>query len=115
MTTKEELISNIKTWIDYDDEIKNLQIRLKECKLEKKNLTTNLLDIMKNNEIDCFDINNGKLIMHKIKSKTALNKKTLLESLEKYFEKMPSINSDDVSNFILNNREIKIIENIKRK
>ena len=115
MTTKEELISNIKEWIAQDDEIKNLQKRLKECKLEKKNLTENLLEIMKNNEIECFDINNGKLLLHKSKTKCPLNKKTLLQSLEKYFERMPNIDTDEVSNFILDNREIKITENIKRK
>ena len=39
MTTKEELVNNIKSWISHDDEIKNLQKRLKECTLEKKQLT----------------------------------------------------------------------------
>lgn len=115
MTTKEELVNNIKDWILLDDEIKNLQKKLKECKSEKKQLTDNLLQIMKNNEIDCFDINDGKLLIHKIKSKCALNKKILLESLEKYFERMPNIDTTEVSNFILDNREIKITENIKRK
>lgn len=115
MTTKEELVNNIKQWISQDDEIKDLQKRLKECKLEKKHLTDNLLEIMKNNEIDCFDINDGKLLLHKTKTKSAINKKTLLQSLEKYFERMPNIDTDDVSNFILDNRETKITENIKRK
>ena len=115
MTTKEELILNIKQWISQDDEIKNLQKKLKECKIEKKQLTENLLEIMKNNEIECFDINDGKLLLHKSKTKCALNKKTLMESLEKYFERMPNIDTDEVSNFILDNREIKITENIKRK
>lgn len=115
MTTKEELVNNIKNWIAQDNEIKNLQKRLKECKLEKKQLTENLLEIMKTNDIDCFDINDGKLLLHKSKTKCALNKKTLMESLEKYFERMPNIDTDEVSNFILDNREIKITENIKRK
>ena len=115
MTTKEELVNNIKSWISHDDEIKNLQKRLKECKLEKKQLTENLLDIMKNNDIDCFDINDGKLLIHKTKTKCPLNKKTLIQSLEKYFERMPNIDTDEVSNFILDSREIKEIENIKRK
>ena len=115
MTTKQELINNIKLWIIQDDKIKNLQRQLKECKLEKKQLTDNLLDIMKTNEIDCFDINDGKLLLHKTKTKGSINKKILLESLEKYFEKVQNINTEEISEFILNNREIKIIENIKRK
>ena len=70
---------------------------------------------MKTNEIDCFDINNGKLIFCKNKTKSPLNKKVLLESLEKYFEDIPNINAEKVSEFIMENREIKIKENIRRK
>lgn len=115
MTSKEELVKTIKDWINIDDEIQKLQKQLKEFKLEKKELSENLLEIMKDNEIDCFDINNGKLLMHKTKTKCPLNKKALMDSLEKYFERMPNIDTNDVSNFILENREIKIKENIKRK
>jgi len=74
-----------------------------------------LVDIMKTNEIDCFDINNGKLIFCKNKVKTPLNKKTLLASLATYFENNPEINAEAVGDFILENREIKVTENIRRK
>jgi hypothetical protein len=115
MTTKEVLVQKIKEWITYDDEIKTLQKQIKEHRLNKKTLTDNLLDIMKTNEIDCFDINNGKLLFCKNKVKQPINKKTLLSSLEKYFENTPSINPEKVSEFILENREIKLTEAIKRK
>jgi len=115
MTTKEILISKIKEWISYDDKIKILQKQIKEYRTEKKALTGNLVDIMKTNEIDCFDINDGKLIFCKNKVKIPLNKKTLLASLEKYFEHNPEINTDKVGEFILENREIQIKENIRRK
>jgi hypothetical protein len=115
MTTKEVLINKIKEWIVHDDEIKKLQKQIKDHRNEKKALTDCLVDIMKTNEIDCFDINNGKLIFCKNKTKSPLNKKVLLESLEKYFEDIPNINAEKVSEFILENREIKIKENIKRK
>lgn len=115
MTTKEVLVEKIKEWITYDDEIKTLQKQIKEHRLNKKTLTDNLLDIMKTNEIDCFDINNGKLIFCKNKVKQPINKKSLLSSLEKYFENIPSIDHEKVSEFILENREIKLTEAIKRK
>ena len=86
MATKEVLVNTIKEWIDHDNEIKNLQQQIKEHRNKKKSLTDNLLEIMKDNEIDCFDINNGKIIYCKNKVKSPLNKKTLLETLEKYFE-----------------------------
>ena len=85
MATKEVLVNTIKEWIDHDNEIKNLQQQIKEHRNKKKSLTDNLLEIMKDNEIDCFDINNGKIIYCKNKVKSPLNKKTLLETLEKYF------------------------------
>ena len=114
MNTKEELVKNIKKWISYDYEIKNLQKSMKEIREKKKELTKSLIDVMKNHEIDCFDINDGKLLYTKNKVKTPLNKNNLMIALEKYFEN-ESINVEDVTNFILDNREIKIKENLKKK
>ena len=115
MTTKEELINKVKLWIQYDDNVKSLQHQIKMERKGKLNLTSELIDIMKTNDIDCFDINNGKIIFCKNKIKTPLTKKTLITSLEKFFSKNPNINHEDVGNFILESREIKIKENIRRK
>ena len=115
MTTKDVLIDKIKEWISHDDHIKQLQQQIKQHRTEKKELTDSLLDIMKTNEIDCFDINNGKLIFCKSKVKVPINKKTLFESLENYFKNNPEINVGDVGEFILESRETKIKENIRRK
>ena len=115
MTTKEVLVTTIKDWIGQDDKIKELQRQIKEHRTEKKNLTDNLVEIMKTNEIDCFDINNGKIMYSKNKVKTPLNKKSLLNTLEKYFEDIPQVDASKVSEFIMDNRETKIKENIKRK
>ena len=115
MTTKDVLVNKIKEWIIHDDKIKELQKQIKEHRTEKKELTTALVDIMKTNEIDCFDINDGKLLFCKNKVKTPLNKKTLLASLEKFFENTPGINPEVVSEFILESRETQLKENIRRK
>jgi len=115
MTTKEVLVTTIKDWIGCDDKIKGLQKQIKEHRNTKKTLTDNLVDIMKTNEIDCFDINNGKIIFTKNKVKTPLNKKSLLSTLEKYFHNNPAIDASEVSEFIFENRETKIKENIRRK
>ena len=114
MNTKEELVENIKRWVSYDGEIKNLQKSIKEIRDKKKELTKSLIDVMKNHDIDCFDINDGKLLYTKNKVKTPLNKNNLMIALEKYFEN-ESVNVEDVTNFILDNREIKIRENLKKK
>jgi hypothetical protein len=118
MASKEELVNIIKEWIENDDKVKELQTIIKEYKNKKKNLTLSLLSIMKNNEIDCFDINSGKIVYCKNKTKASLNKKTLIETLEKFFkeENNSNINIDVniISEYILNNREVKVNQNIKR-
>ena len=115
MTTKEELINKIREWISSDDNIKGLQKKIKENREKKKKLTDELINIMKVNEIDCFDINSGKIIFCNNRIKSPLNKKILLTSLEKYFKDNPHIDTEEISNFILNNRGIQIKENLRRK
>jgi len=121
MSSKEELVTIIKEWIETDDKVKELQVILKDYKTKKKTLTMKLLSIMKTNEIDCFDINSGKIIYCKHKTKASLTKKTLVETLEKFFKEKSTSNSNididanSISDFILQNRETKVNENIKRK
>ena len=85
MTTKEELVGNIKSWMQVDTEMKLLQKELKDRRLKKKELTESLVEIMKSNEIDCFDITEGKIIYTSSKVKAPLSKKHLMDCLDKYF------------------------------
>jgi predicted neutral ceramidase superfamily lipid hydrolase len=114
MDTKEELINHIRSWIQIDNEISDLQKKIKSNREEKKKLTESLVNVMKTNEIDCFDINDGKLIYSKTKSKKAINKKTLLDALNIYFKQDKEL-AKEVSEHILNSREETIKENIRRK
>jgi hypothetical protein len=115
-STKEQLVGNIKEWIQADNEIKELQKQIKIRKDKKKKLTDNLVNTMKSNEIDCFDVKDGQLIYTQNKTKSALNKKTLLTSLEKYFSNSGEQQIvQDLCQFILENREIKVTETIRRK
>ncbi len=111
-----KIFTKLKGWIHLDEEIKDLQRQIKEKRNEKKQNTETLVKIMRENEIDCFDLdsNGGKLIYTKQKIKKSLSKKHLMTCLMKYF-KEDSIQAKEVSNFILNNREEKIKENIRRK
>jgi len=115
MTTKEELVDNIKNWMQIDTEMKLLQKELKDRRLRKKQLTESLVEIMKSNEIDCFDITEGKIIYTTNKVKAPLSKKHLMECLDKYFAADPSIKSDEISNFILESRSVKTNESIRHK
>ena len=114
MDNKRQLIENVKSWIDIDNDIKLLQKQLKDKRKEKKMYTENLVDIMKTNNVDCFDIKNGKLIYTKKKIKAPLSKKHLFSSLSNYFKNNKDI-IEELGNYILNSREEKIKENIRRK
>jgi len=115
MATKEQLVNNIKDWMQVDKEMKTLQKELKDRRLRKKELTDSLVHIMKENEIDCFDLSNGKIMYTKNNVKAPLSKKHLLSCLSQYFSEIPSIQADEVANFILENREVKTKEGIRHK
>ena len=115
MTSKEDLVNIIREWIEIDDKIKIIQNSMKELKNKKKTLTGSLVSIMKENEIDCFDINSGKIVYCKNKTKAPLNKTTLLETLEKYFDGRDDIDVTAVRDYVLEHRQVKLQENIKRK
>jgi|TARA_Y100000992_G_scaffold172588_2_gene116277 hypothetical protein len=113
METKEQLVESIKEWIAIDEEMKLLRKELKERRERQKNLTHNLVEVMKNNEIDAFDINEGKLLYSKRTTKQPLSNKLLLSSLQKLYENNDE--AEKVMQHILESREEKIKEIIRRK
>lgn len=113
METKDQLVHHIKEWLSIDEEIKLLKKEIKIRQEKKKDLTNGLVEVMKTNEIDAFDINNGKLIYSKRKTKQAISKKLLLSSLQGIFETPEEVQK--VTEHILESREEKIKEIIRRK
>tara|TARA_Y100000996_G_scaffold381677_1_gene336327 strand:- start:1128 stop:1484 length:357 start_codon:yes stop_codon:yes gene_type:complete len=115
MTTKEELVSSIKEWIKLEDEMKLLQNELKNRRIKKKMLSDKLVSVMKDNEIDCFDMTGGKLMYTANRVKAPLSKKYLIASLASYFGENPQVDSNDVAEYVLDNREVKIKEGVRHK
>ena len=62
---------------------------------------------MKNNQIDCFDINDGKIIHKTSKTKAPVSKEYLCNILHSYFKDNPDIDCDEVGKIILENRPTK--------
>ena len=114
MDTKDQLVSSIRDWIQVDNEMRSIQDRLKTLRKSKKNITDNLVNVMKTNEIDCFDINDGKLIYSKTTVKKPINKEYLTKTLALYFENNDE-KVDQLSKFLLDQRGEKITESIRRK
>ena len=105
--TKQVLIQSIKEWITINSNMSSLQKQLKELKDKKKNISSILIKIMENNDIDRVDINNGKLLYKKTKVKGAINKDYLTKMLDTYFKDNQEIDSNHICEFLLENRPIK--------
>lgn len=114
LNTKEELISNIKEWIKLDNEITKSKLELKEKTNKKKSLTESLINIMKTNSIDCFDINGGALVYKQKKTRKTISGKFLLTQLEEYYKDQPEL-AMEITKKVLENREESIKDEIKRK
>jgi hypothetical protein len=102
-SVKDELISNIKEWIKLDNEITKMKQEIKEKNTKKKELSERLIGVMKNNSIDCFDINDGSLVYKQRKTKKTISGKFLLEQLEQYYLDQPEL-AKEITKKVLDNR-----------
>lgn len=110
----DRLKQTIKEWVKLDEETSLLRQKMKKLNQSKKDLSLQLLEIMKEKKIDEFDLNNeGKLIRQTKKTKQPINKKQLYASLTKYYENEE--NAQKVTEYILNSRGEKLSETICKK
>jgi hypothetical protein len=112
--TKDELILYIKEWIKIDNEIIQLKTQVKEKTNKKKELTESLVNVMKSNSIDCFDINGGALIYKQKKIRRCISGKFLLSQLEEYYKEQPEI-AKEITKKVLDNRIKVVKDEITRK
>ena len=114
MSNQEELLQNVKTWLDIDNQIRTLQKEIRDRRKIKKELTQSLVGIMKTQDIDALNVPDGQLIYNKTKTKAPLSKKHLLVSLAQFFKNDQRM-VDELSKYIMETRQEKEKENIKRK
>jgi len=114
MSNQQELLQNVKTWLDIDNQIRSLQKEIRDRRKLKKELTQSLVGIMKTQDIDALNVPDGQLIYNKTKTKAPLSKKHLLTSLAQYFKNDQRM-VDELSKYIMESRKEKEKENIKRK
>jgi hypothetical protein len=112
--TKQQLMNIVKEWIKLDNDMRTLQKELAKRRVEKKEVSTKLSDVMRTNEIEGFDLNDGKLSYTRKSVKKPLTKKVLTDVLSKYF-KGDTTKATEMNEFIMENREEIIRENIVRK
>ena len=111
---KQQIISLVKEWMTMDERIKALQKEIRQCRQVNKDLTSQLVDVMKSHDIDCFDTTNGKILYSVQRSKQSISKKFLLEALASYFKDSPE-QVENIGNHILDQRQEKEKEVIRRK
>ena len=87
METKDQLVKAIRDWVRLDNEIRLLQKEESKRKNAKKSLSNTLMEVMKLNEIDCFDINDGQILYNKKNVKKPITKKVLLK-IDTEFDKI---------------------------
>ena len=109
---REELISIIKIWVKNENEIRVLQKELKRRKDENKTTSDKLLGVMKMNNIDVFDIRDGKVLYKQNKVKKPISNKLLLDVFTKYFDGNHE-KAEELGGFINQHRNIVTKESIK--
>jgi len=114
METKDQLVQTIREWVRLDNEIRTLKKEQTIRKDEKNKISAQLMNVMKQNNIDEFDLNDGQIQYNKKSVKKPITKKVLLNILSKYYNNDEE-KAFEVNNFILENREEVVRETIVRK
>ena len=114
MDSKEKLIKTIQEWVKLDNEMRTLKKEVNSRKTEQDKITKVLINMMKSNEIDEFNINNGKLSYSNRTVKKPITKKNLLEILSKFYNGNTQ-QASEINQFILDNREDVVVEKLVRK
>lgn len=111
---KQTLVDVVKSWVILDNQIRAVNKKLKELRDEKKNQNQTMIEIMKANEIDNFDLKDGQIRYKKETKREPLNQKTLLRILSKH----PQLGGDQakhLNQFIHDSRTVTEKEVIVRK
>jgi len=112
--SKDRLVNIVKKWVQLDNQINQLTKTAKQLKNEKKQINQDMIDIMKQNEIDIFDLKDGQIQYKKETKRVALSQKRLLTILSKH----PQLGEEQVvelNDYIYQNREEVVKESIVRK
>ena len=112
--SKEQIKDHLRQWIRVENEISTLSVEIKKRKMIHQQLSASLLDVMRKNDIDCFDIANGKIVYSKVKRRAPLNNGQIRSALTTYY-KDDADKANNLTEFLLSTRVEKTHESIKMK
>jgi len=111
---KAELVRIVRQWVKLDNEIRELQRHQKLRREEKKNLTQELMQIMKTHEVDSFDMNGGQIMYRKRSVKKPITQKYLMDTLSTYFDG-DNDKAVEVGKYVFDHRTVVVNESIVHK
>lgn len=111
---KEELVSYVKEWLRLEKELALLKKEVRDRRTKQGNISQALINIMKSNEIDSLDTNDGNQILYtQRKTKSAMTKTRLSNILQQYYKDTEE--ASQLLDFIMEKQEVKIKDNIRLK
>ena len=111
---KEELVSYVKEWLRLEKELVVLKKEVRDRRTKQGNISQALINIMKSNEIDSLDTNDGNQILYtQRKTKSAMTKTRLSNILQQYYKDTEE--ASQLLDFIMEKQEVKIKDNIRLK
>ena len=110
-----ELSRLVKEWVQLDNDISQHQKKIRVLNVEKKELSKNLLNCMKQSQIEQINLNSDESILYKKSvSKKPVNKKSLDIILQQYLQNT-DVDVNELLTFIFDNRETVEKEGIIKK
>ncbi len=113
METLDQLKQTVRDWVKLDNEVRALNKEISKRRAEKKKISEDLISVMRENELDEFDIKDGQLMYVKKNVKKPINQKQLLSILSNYYKDAEK--AEEVNTYILENREEVVKESIRRR
>jgi len=114
LETLEQLKQTVRDWVKLDNEIRALNNEMIARKNAKKHVSARLIEVMRENKLDQFDLKDGQLMYVKKNKKKPINQKQLLTLLSSYYKDDVS-KAEELRNYLLDNREEVVRETIERK
>lgn len=104
--------SHVRTWLQLDDKISNLQQQIKGYKQQQKELTPLLIHFMNVRDIREISSNEGNIRFDVAKSRASLSNKKLQSSISTFFNNEEQ--TKELIDHIMENRVIKETIRLKR-
>jgi uncharacterized protein YdcH (DUF465 family) len=114
LETLEQLKQNVRDWVKLDNDIRALNKEITNRRNEKKSISKRLIDVMRDNKLDVFELKDGQLMYVKKNKKKPITQKQLLTLLSSYYKEDVS-KAEEMRNYLLENREEVVEEVIQRK